>query len=998
MNRLRNDQAIDLLETVDYVPSHADSTVSVSVSIPRAPSPERGESRPETPSFDGDESLLAEHLLRRRHDDDDLSIETGTERLPARPNMVQSPASVEDVLRSVGIESSYSRPRLSFPKVGDAAFGFQLQSELGRGAFARVFLAKETELGGRAVAVKISAIEGSEPKTLAQMQHPHIVPIYSVREDVRTGLRVVCMPYYGGASLADVAAAMWARHPVPTTGNQLVEALERIQSRPPREVAGEDFFVQTPSHFGSWNPLEVMRKESYSRTIIWIAARLAEGLQHAHQRKVLHRDIKPANVLIGSDGQPMLLDFNLAQDQTANASRAVLGGTIAYMSPEHLRAMARRLPSLTSQVDHRADIYSLGMVLHEMLIGTRAFEKSGSRSIMPLQIEAMAAVRSKAPPSLRATRPDLSWGIDSIVRTCLEPNPEDRYQQAEDLAEDLRRLFDHRPLKFAREHSLVEQAVKWTRRNPRTTALSIVFSVAFTALVAVSPALARVRGQMADQHTRIKLAETADHKRQFDEGVIRSLCLVNTTDGSREQLLKGASSCESTLAIYGLDTPGAPVEPAAWAALPAGKRLEVAEDTRELLLLLAFTRVELAPGDRNAAATALELIRRAESIGGLEPSRALSLEKARYLQLTGETDEAVRTRESAARMPVVTARDHYLLALALVQSADHQGAVKLLDQAIELEPRNYWILIQRGICQTELGLKFNDRKKLDDARDDFLLCGTIWPDYPLSYFNLGCVKGLLGDADGAMKAYQQALKRDPEFAIARLNIGQLFNSMNRPKEALEQLDQARTLGLDDARVNAARALALEATGRHDEADAAFDIALEKITSLRKQEQLKLRSEHAFSISTRDGDKARQIFELNLVVDPRHADSSYGLAMLAANENKDTEAVRMLDRVIQVNPVHIQGRRARAVLRARVDPKGSAFEEDIAHCQSVGEAEDWYVRACVRSLTAFGDPGRRTDAIDSLSRAIAAGVDPRRAARDPDLLAIRNDPRFPKNEK
>src|SRR5207249_2912087 len=124
--------------------------------------------------------------------------------------------------------------------------------------------------------------------------------------------------------------------------------------------------------------LAELRGLSYVRATAWVVARLAEALQHAHERGVLHRDIKPSNVLVAGDGQPMLLDFNLAQ-QTRNAqAAATLGGTVAYMAPEHLRALAARDPALARQVDQRADVYSLGMVLFEMLAGQSPFDQSAS--------------------------------------------------------------------------------------------------------------------------------------------------------------------------------------------------------------------------------------------------------------------------------------------------------------------------------------------------------------------------------------------------------------------------------------------------------------------------------------------------------------------------------------------------------------------------------------------------------------------------------------------
>src|SRR5207245_2597093 len=98
---------------------------------------------------------------------------------------------------------------------------------------------------------------------------------------------------------------------------------------------------------------------SYVEAVLWVGARLADGLAHAHERGILHRDLKPANVLITDDGQPMLLDFNLAADvkHRASAAAASVGGTLPYMAPEHLEAFRGRQQS----VDVRSDLYSLGV-------------------------------------------------------------------------------------------------------------------------------------------------------------------------------------------------------------------------------------------------------------------------------------------------------------------------------------------------------------------------------------------------------------------------------------------------------------------------------------------------------------------------------------------------------------------------------------------------------------------------------------------------------------
>src|SRR5262249_39835325 len=193
--------------------------------------------------------------------------------------------------------------------------------------------AQQKQLAARPVVAKVSAIEGNEPQTLAQLQHTHIVPIYSVHEEPRAGLRLVCMPYFGGATLSQGVQKLEANTHLPTQGKQTVAALAAVSS------PGLPAEKTAPTDCGA---LPLLARLSYVNAAAWIVARLAEALHHAHQRGVLHRDIKPSNVLLGADGQPMLLDFNLAENLPGEQAHAVatMGGTVAYMAPEHLRALA----------------------------------------------------------------------------------------------------------------------------------------------------------------------------------------------------------------------------------------------------------------------------------------------------------------------------------------------------------------------------------------------------------------------------------------------------------------------------------------------------------------------------------------------------------------------------------------------------------------------------------------------------------------------------------
>ena len=192
---------------------------------------------PTDPAGDGDVAgLLFEEYQQRRQQGDDNSIDDISRRFPQHRDSLASLMRGHDVLRSLG-GSSKSGPRLALPAVGDELFGFRMRQELGRGAFASVFMAEQEHLAGRPVVLKVSAVEGNEPQTLAQLQHTHIVPIYSVHDDVAAGVRAVCMPYFGGASLSAVLHAAWAETPRPTRGAQLVRALDLVQAPPWERLA-----------------------------------------------------------------------------------------------------------------------------------------------------------------------------------------------------------------------------------------------------------------------------------------------------------------------------------------------------------------------------------------------------------------------------------------------------------------------------------------------------------------------------------------------------------------------------------------------------------------------------------------------------------------------------------------------------------------------------------------------------------------------------------------
>jgi serine/threonine protein kinase len=383
-----------------------------------------------------------------------LREEAGDAPVPAEyderfPDLAPRLRRVFDIHELVGSGGSAAfrataTPEVAFPESGQTIAGFHLRDELGRGAFARVFLAEERQLADRPVALKVSRNGSREPQTLARLQHTHIVPVHSTRVDPATGLHLLCMPYFGRVTLDRLLAEPGAK--TAATGADVLAALDRLEPAPAPDVpAARSTFARLP----------------YARALAWWGARMAEALAHAHERGVLHRDIKPSNVLVTADGLPMLLDFNLARDPRADAAGPSLGGTVAYMAPEHLDALAE---GDDARVDGRADVFALGVLLFEALTGRRPFPAPVGASSVAEALRHAAEARRCASPAIRETHPEVPAALEAVVLKCLAVHPAARYESASALAADLQAGAEDDPLRHARE-PFASRALRWSRRH-----------------------------------------------------------------------------------------------------------------------------------------------------------------------------------------------------------------------------------------------------------------------------------------------------------------------------------------------------------------------------------------------------------------------------------------------------------------------------------------------------------------------------------------------------
>ena len=896
---------------------------------------------------------------------------------------------------------------LSMPDTGETFMGFTLEKRLGRGSFGQVFLARQGDLANRLVALKITADIGGEAQNLAQLQHTNVIPIYSIHRT--NNLRAVCMPYLGSATLADIIREVKQKETPPSSwqellqsrsGSILPDAAHSIgRSSGPDLKPSQNPALETPaspdngeilqlpdstiSHMQQAMGVSSAQDLNYVTTVLWMTKRIAEGLTHAHQRGILHRDLKPANILFSDDGEPILLDFNLAVD-TKDLSIMQVGGTLPYMPPEQLKSIRGKLAPL----NHKADLYAVGVILYEMLTGKLPFpNRTGKfKEILPLMIED----RQSLPPGPETINPLVSPATSAIVQKCLNPDPEKRYTSVLELAEDLECQIKDLPLRHTPEPSLRERFRKLKRRNPlltsKATAAACVglLTISFTAL------------QLANQ-AKIDKAQAQLSLQNVHDQWPRIFSLLLQSDPSPQERADGLALCRSTLAPFLKETPqGRELQEQKIDLLEPMQKADLMRNFSEILFLWSKTEADSARDLTNPAQKEAKL-REAQNLLALgrkglnnEPPPAFEQLQAKLQQLArGDSptpDTSLATSDKPAQPGhnrASTPRDQ-LLELAVAPKG--LSGVEVLSTLQQINREN----LASPFAWSMIGSANAQNGNIAQAIANYDVAIALDPDQVWFYAHRGNLYMDNQNYAAALKDFEFVVSKRPNIAIGWINLALIYLSINQPQKALEHLDRIPPTVEIPTRVGFIRAVCLERLGRGMEAAAMRAYALEKAPNdelswvARGKER-----------ERQDPNGAEADYREALKLNPTSEIALQNLASLQSETFHQTDqAIETLNRLIHAHPTFLPALTGRGILLARKGEAEPALDDARKVMKLSHSPMICYQVAGIYALTSRTRPETLAEAYKLLSTAFYADkqwID--LAMIDPDLAPIQNDPAF-----
>jgi serine/threonine-protein kinase len=852
--------------------------------------------------------------------------------------------------------------------IGEKISHYRIVEQLGEGGMGVVYKAEDTKLE-RMVALKFLPLQATgskeeksrfvnEAQAAARLNHPNICTIYAIEES--QGKAFIAMEYIEGLSLK-----------------------EKIESGPLSLDKAVDLVIQ-----------------------------VAEGLREAHKKGIIHRDIKSANIMVTEDGRAKIMDFGLAKlaGRTQLTKSGTTLGTVAYMSPEQARGQG---------VDHRTDIWSLGIVLYEMLTGSFPFKGDYEQAVI-------FSILNEDPVPMTNVSNDIPLELERIVNKCLQKEPAERYQTVSELDADIiRAAGDMGWVDSTRLKAISKPRYSGLRLNRKLTiALAGVIMVVLLSLLV--PVGWRVMknwlpfgGVPAQKHLLVLPFTNVGgdpHNQAFCDG------LVETLSSKLTQLEQFQGSL---WVVPASEVRRGGIESASQAQQAFGVNLVVSGSVQRIDDRFRLT-LNLIDAKTLRQLSSSVIDDQMSNISILQDESVIKIAEMLNVELRPET----RSVLAAGGTTVPDAYDFYLQGRGHLQryetTENIDTAIGLFKQAVaqdslyalayaglgeaywrkyELTKDSNWVEKAQAFCtrsiklndllapvHVTLGIIKNGTGRYEDALNEFQRALQLDPVNSDAYRGLARTYVALGKIVKAEATYKKAIKLRPSYWAGYENLGWFYYSYGRYAEAERMFSRVTELTPDNARGYYSLGAMYYLTGHYDSAASLFEksIAIEPTA----QAYSNLGTTYFFLTRYADAvemyEKAIDLGENQYIIWGNLADSyRYMPGRSEAAREAYQRAVELAEEQLVINPNDAQLRSSLAVYYANLGNHNKALDE-ITWARKLAPEN---VTVLFKRVLIFEFAKLRDQALEALQEALQHGYSIEEVRNHPDLFELRKDPRY-----